>query len=165
MILHSPPTNRLVIDSRACRRRVVVFLMTAAGFGAPALSRAQVANKRLDALKQSKSVSEAMTLAGAGNSEPARRVLLDTPDILFAGASAQVRVVSQMPGTDWIMLLAEGRSLPVIDVVEFTPGEGRAMSAKVVLSRTTRFRAVARSGGRYFSVSREVKVAGAGCPQ
>ena len=165
MILNLPPPNCFVSDTRARRRLVVVFLLSAAGIGAPAVLRAQVANGRLDALKQSKSVAEAMSLAGAGNPEPARRVLLDMPDIVVAGASAEVRVVSQMPGTDWIMLLAEGRSLPVIDVVEFTPGEGRAMSAKVVLSRTTRFRAVARAGGRYFSVSREVKVAGAGCPR
>ena len=164
MFLHLPPTNSLESGVRARRRHVVVVLMSAAGIGAPALLWAQGANGRLSALKQSKSVAEAMTLAGVSNSEPARQVLLDTPDIVVAGATAEVRVVSQMPGTDWIMLLAEGRSLPVIDVVEFTPGEGRAVSAKVVLSRTTRFRAVARSGGRYFSVSREVKVAGVGCP-
>jgi predicted secreted protein len=115
-------------------------------------------------LKQSKSVSEAMSQAGIVNPAPARRVLLDAPDILISGGSAEIRVVSQMPGTDWIMLLAEDQPSPVIDVVEFTPGEGRSLSARVVLSRTTRIRAVARSAGRFFVVSREIKVAGAGCP-
>ena len=165
MFLLCAPNTTLVIDSRERRCFTLALLVSAATLGAPAVLRAQTSSGRPDALRQSKSVAEAMTLAGVVNPEPARRVLLDTPDILLAGDSVEIRVVSQMPGTDWIMLLAEGRSSPVIDVVEFTPGEGRALSAKVVLSRTTRFRAVVRSAGRYFSVTREVKVAAVGCPR
>ena len=165
MLIPYPSTNPFVINSRERRRFALALLVSAASLGAPAVLRAQVASARSDALRQSKSVSEAMALAGVVSPEPARRVLLDAPDILIAGDSAEIRVVSRMPGTDWIMLLAEGRSSPVIDVVEFTPGEDRALSAKVVLSRTTRLRAIARSAGRYYSVTREIKVAGAGCPR
>lgn len=139
------------------------LFVSAVSLTAPATLRAQAADPRMGALKTSRSVAEALNLAAVGNPEPGKRVLLETPDILIAGDSARIRVVSAMPGTDWIMLLAEGLPSPVIDVVEFTPGEGRALSAKVVLTRTTRIRAIARSGGRYFSVSREVKVASAGC--
>lgn len=165
MFLYAPATNPTLSDSRERRSFAVAFLASVIGLGVPALLRAQAPSARPDALKQSRSVQEAMSLAGVVNPEPARRVLLDAPDILISGASTEIRVVSQMPGTDWVMLLAEGQSSPVIDVVEFTPGEGHVLSAKVVLSRTTRFRAIARSGGRYFSVSREVKVAGVGCPR
>ena len=164
MFLHRSTTRHVASNSREKLRLALAFVMCAVGIGAPTLLQAQAISGRPSALKQSKSVLEALSLAGVVNPEPARRVLLDTPDIVPAGASAEVRVVSEMPGTDWIMLLAEGRSSPVIDVVEFTPGEGRVLSARVMLSRTTRFRAIARSGGRYFSVSREVKVAGVGCP-
>ncbi len=92
-------------------------------------------------------------------------MLLDAPDVLVAGDLAEIRVESRIPGTDWIMLIGEGLPSPVIDVIEFTPGEGRSLSAKIALSNNVRFRAIARSAGRYFSVSREVKVARAGCPQ
>lgn len=161
MIFFSSRTLDSASNSRERRRYTLAFGLSAVGVGAPV----QAVTSRFEALRQSKSVSEAMTLAGVANPEPARKVLLAVPDILTSGTSAQISVVSQMPGTDWIMLLAEGRSLPVIDVVEFAPGEGHAIFAKVVLERTTRFRAIARSAGRYFSVSREVKVASAGWPR
>jgi predicted secreted protein len=163
MLIQSPLPNPLVSDSRARRRFSLALLVAAAGLCAPVVLLAQPASVRPDALRKSKSVSEALALAGVVNPEPARQVLLDAPDIVVFGDLAQIRVLSRMPGTDWMMLLAEGHSSPVIEIVEFSPGEGRVLSAKIVLSHTTRLRAITRSAGRYFSVSREVKVAGVGC--
>ena len=168
MTTHHPslhlPTHPIPCDVQNRRGIAIALLVSPVVWAAPATARAQTAAPRLAALKASKSAAEALNLAAVGNPEPGKRVLLQTPDILVAGDLALIRVVSAMPGTDWIMLLAEGLPSPVIDVAEFTPGEGRALSGRVALTRSTRIRAIARSGGRYFSVSREIKVAAAGCP-
>jgi sulfur-oxidizing protein SoxY len=68
-----------------------------------------------------------------------------------------------MAGTDWIAVLVERNATPLSLVKDFTPGIDRTASLNVELTQTSRVRAIVRAGGKYFQVSREVKVATDDC--
>ena len=119
----------------------------------------------VDKAMQAKSVSEVVTLLGISAPEPGKRILLEVPEISSAGAKVPVKVLSQIPGTDWIAVLVERNNTPLALVKEFSPGTDRTVTLTVALTQTSRVRAVVRAGGKYYQVTHEVKVASDGCPQ
>lgn len=135
---------------------VLVLTVTAASSSDPA------AELRTRAL-QAKSVADAQNILGVRSPEPGRRVLLEVPDIVgLASASPQpvaVKVVSQIPGTDWIGVFIDRGARPLVDFKEFPPGSEVSWTVRAEVSRTTSVRAVVRAAGKYYQVSREVKVA------
>lgn len=123
-------------------------------------SAASAAQAALERAQQAKTPADVLAALGVSPAaEVGKRVLLEVPDVVAAGRSFKVRVSSQMPGTDWILILSERDSAPMVKLEEFTPGADRAAEAEIKLSQTGRVRAFVRSSGRYYQVSREVKVA------
>lgn len=122
----------------------------------------QAANPALERAQQAKTMSEAMAALGIANPEAGKRVLLEVPDVAVAGQAFKVNVQSKLPGTDWIAVFSERSPMPLVKLAEFAPGADRALGTEVRLVQTGRIRAVVRSGGKYYQVSREVKIATAG---
>ncbi len=112
---------------------------------------------------KAKTVVGALGLLGVVNPVPGKLVLLEVPDIVSAGQKVPVRVASTIAGTDWIAVLVERNATPLSLVKDFTPGIDRTASLNVELKQTSRVWAVVRAGGKYFHVSREVKVATDDC--
>jgi predicted secreted protein len=120
---------------------------------------APAANTPLERARQAKTTAEVLQLLGVPNPEPGKRVLLEVPDIAVANRPFTVKVSSQIPGTDWILILSERDPTPLVKLEEFSPGQDRASSVELRLASTARVRAIVRSSGKYYQVSREVKVA------
>ena len=112
---------------------------------------------------KAKTVVAALGLLGVANPVPGKQVLLEVPDIASVGQKVPVRVASMIPGTDWIAILVERNATPLALVKDFTPGIDRSASLNLELTQTSRVRAIVRAGGKYFQVSREVKVATDDC--
>lgn len=119
----------------------------------------QAANTALERARLAKTPTEVLQLLGVSNPEPGKRVLLEVPDIAVANRPFTVKVSSQIPGTDWILILSERDPTPLAKLEEFSPGQDRASSVELRLASTARVRAIVRSSGKYYQVSREVKVA------
>lgn len=117
------------------------------------------ASAALERARQAKTPAEVLSALGVPTPEPGKRVLLEVPDIAVANRPFNVKVSSQMPGTDWILILSERGPMPLATLQEFTPGADRSASVELKLPATGRVRAIVRSSGRYFQVSREVKIA------
>lgn len=120
---------------------------------------APAANTALERARQAKTAAEVLQLLGVSSPEPGKRVLLEVPDIAVANRPFTVKVSSQIAGTDWILILSERDPTPLAKLEEFSPGQDRASSVELRLASTARVRAIVRSGGKYYQVSREVKVA------
>lgn len=120
---------------------------------------APAASTAVERAREAKSAAEVLQLLGVSNPEPGKRVLLEVPDIVAANRPFTVKVSSQMPGTDWIMILSERDPTPLAKLEEFSPGQDRASTVELRLASTARVRAFVRSSGKYYQVSREVKVA------
>ena len=112
---------------------------------------------------QAKTVAEVLYILGVQSPEVGKLVLLKVPDIVGEGKKVSVEVISKMAGTDWIAVLADRNAVPLVHVQEFSPGTDRSVGVTVDLTQTSRIRALVRAGGKYYQVSREVKVATAGC--
>lgn len=113
----------------------------------------------LDRARQAKTLTDALAALGVANPEPGKKVLLEVPDIVVADRKFAVKVTSRMPGTDWMALFVERGSEPFVKLEEFPAGTDRELAAEIRFSQTSRVRAVVRSSGKYYQVSREVKVA------
>ena len=113
--------------------------------------------------RQAKSVADAYRVLGIQSPEPGRKVLLEVPDISNGGLQVPVKVTSKVPGTDWIAVFVDRNLTPFVQVDEFSPGMDRSVSVVVTMTQTSKVRAVVRSGGKYYEVAREVKVATDGC--
>ena len=116
-----------------------------------------------DLAYQAHTVADAQRQLGVQNPEPGPKLLLEAPDIV-AGTergtvTVQLKLTTRMPGTDWMALLVEGADPPLLVHKDFTPGNDQTLESKVKLSATSRVRAVVRVAGKYYQVSREVKVA------
>ncbi|PZP27290.1 MAG: hypothetical protein DI603_22245 [Roseateles depolymerans] len=116
-------------------------------------------DEALDRAKQAKTLTDALAALGVTNPEPGNKVLLEAPDIVVIDRKFPVKVTSRMPGTDWVALFVERGTEPFVKLEEFPAGADRELSAEVRLPLTAKLRAVVRSGGKYYQVSREVKVA------
>lgn len=108
---------------------------------------------------KAKTVKEAMTALGAQGPDLGRRVLLDVPDIVDGGKKVSVTVTSKMPGTDWIGILVDRHPEPLQFTQDLPPAAEQTVEAKVDLIQTSRVTALVRAGGKFYQVSREVKVA------
>lgn len=120
---------------------------------------ASAASAALERARQAKTPAEVLSALGVATPEPGKRVLLEVPDIAVANRPFTVKVSSQMPGTDWILILSERDPMPLAKLQEFSPGADRATSVEIQLPLTGRIRAIVRSSGKYYQVSREVKIA------
>lgn len=116
-------------------------------------------NAALERVQQAKTAAEVLTALGVSTPEPGRRVLLEAPDIAVAGRAFTVKVSSQMAGTDWILILSEPGPTPLVKLQEFSPGADRSLVASLKLTQTGRVRAIVRTSGKYYQVTREVKIA------
>lgn len=112
---------------------------------------------------KAKSVKEVYALLGVQSPEPGKRVLLEAPDIAATGAKVAVKVVSKIPGTDWMAVLVDRNSTPLVLTKDFSPGADHTVAVAVNLAQTSRVRAVVRAGGKYYEVAREVKLATNDC--
>ena len=125
-------------------------------------SRTNAAEPR-DKAYEAKTFTEAQTLLGVQSPEPGLRVRLTTPDIVdgsaVAGARVPVRVASQIPGTDWIAVFVDRGAKPLVTYRDFPPGDDHELTVSVPMTQTASVRAVVRAGGKFYQVSREVKVA------
>ena len=107
---------------------------------------------------KARTAQEALALLGVAATEPGRKVLLDAPDLALKGRQVVVKVSSQIPGTDWIAVLAEPREAPFLQARDFAPGVDHSLSVPVAFNRTSVVQAVVRAAGKYYVVKREVKV-------
>ena len=70
-----------------------------------------------------------------------------------------IKLTSRLPGTDLIALVDERADPALILMEEFAPGLDLSLRASITLKRTSRVRALVRAGGKFYEVSREIKVA------
>jgi len=113
----------------------------------------------LDRAQSAKTLGDALIALGVANPEPGPRVLLEAPDIAIAGRLIQVKATSRIPGTDWIALFVDRGNAPLLGLSEFTAGVDHELTASLKLDQTSRVHAIVRSGGKYYRVIREIKVA------
>jgi sulfur-oxidizing protein SoxY len=105
------------------------------------------------------SVAAAQAALGAGALLPGQSVIrLDVPDIATAVGAVAVRVTPELAGVTQVAVLVHRGTFPLAAVMR--PDGARApYEITVYLDRTNRVTALVEADGKWYTVSREIKLA------
>lgn len=111
---------------------------------------------------ESKAVDEALKSLGAANLIDSRDIAITAPDIAENGAVVPIAVVSKIPNTQSISIIAEKNPFPLAATFDIT-GSDPYVSTRVKMGQTSNVRAVVKADGKYYTAVKEVKVTVGGC--
>ena len=113
---------------------------------------------------EAKEVSAAVKALGAPSVADSKDIVIKAPDIAENGAVVPVEVVSNIPNTISLAILADKNPFPVSSAFDFGDGAVPEMAVRLRLGQTSNVRAIAKtSDGKYFVALKEVKVTVGGC--
>lgn len=111
----------------------------------------------------SKALADALKSIGATNAVESDDILIKAPEIAENGAIVPIEVVSRIPNTRFIAILAEKNPFPLIGTFDLRDGAAGFVSTRVKLGQTSLVRVIVKADDRVYSASREVKVTIGGC--
>jgi predicted secreted protein len=126
----------------------------------PAVAAAQASAPSLPAgIHSATSVKDAIALLGAGEAAASGRLLVDVPDIHTSKLPVPVRLRSELPNTDAMVLLVERAPRPVAAAIAMRPMQQPEVVFQLPFARTSPVRLLVRSDGKWYSVTRTVRMA------
>jgi sulfur-oxidizing protein SoxY len=111
----------------------------------------------------SKALGDALKALGASGAAESRDIAITAPDIAENGAVVPIEVVSRIPNTLSISIIAEKNPFPLVATLEFANGAEPYAYVRIKMGQTSNVRAVVHAGGKFFTAAREVKITVGGC--
>ena len=136
-----------------------VCAVAALGLGTPLTAHASSDDTRF----KSDNIEKILAEIGAKDAKPSKAIMLDTPEVASNGAMVPVEVKSDIPGTDYIALIADKNPFPLLAEFDVMDGAVAYVSARIKMRETSRVRAVVKANGQFYMVDNEVKVTIGGC--
>lgn len=112
---------------------------------------------------ESKAVPDALKSLGASGAADSRDIVITAPDIAENGAVVPIEVVSRIPNTQSISIIAEKNPFPLAATMDFINGAEPYAYVRIKLGQTSNVRAVVKADGKFFSAVKEVKITVGGC--
>ncbi|MRR49553.1 MAG: thiosulfate oxidation carrier protein SoxY [Rhodocyclaceae bacterium] len=113
---------------------------------------------------EAKDLNGAMKGLGASAAADSKDLVLKAPDIAENGAVVPVEVISNIPNTISIAVFVEKNPSPLTSAFNFANGALPEVSVRLKMGQTSNVKAVAKTAdGKFFAVSKEVKVTVGGC--
>ena len=115
-----------------------------------------------------KAAFEAKDMAGAlagvgGQGADSTQITVKAPDIAENGAVVPVEIISAIPGTERIVIVAEKNGFPLVADFALSNGAEGFVSTRIKMGATSNVRAIVKAGGKTYSAAKEVKVTIGGC--
>lgn len=111
----------------------------------------------------SKAVADALKSIDATTSVESPDILIKAPEIAENGAIVPIEVVSRIPNTRFIAILAEKNPFPLVGTFNLRNGAEGFVSTRVKLGESSLVRVIVKDDQKVYSASREVKVTIGGC--
>ena len=112
---------------------------------------------------ESKAVAEAMKSLGASSAAESREIVITAPDIAENGAVVPIEVVSRIPNTQSISIIAEKNPFPLAATADFANGAEPYAYVRIKMGQTSNVRVVVKADGKFFTTAKEVKITVGGC--
>jgi sulfur-oxidizing protein SoxY len=139
----------------------LLALLAAAGWLVPSDAGAQAWNK---AAFEAKTMDETLKALAAGTPTQSKDIaFVSTPDIAENGAVVPIGVSSAIPKTEAIAILIEKNPNTLAASFEIPPGTEPAISTRVKMGQSSNVYALVKADGRFYVVSKEIKVTLGGC--
>jgi sulfur-oxidizing protein SoxY len=112
---------------------------------------------------EAKAAPDALKALGVAGAQPNKDITLTAPDIAENGAQVPVTVTSRIANTQSISIIVDKNPFPLSSTYEFANGADSYVSTKLKMGQTAHIIAVVKADGKFFTVSKEVKVTIGGC--
>jgi len=112
---------------------------------------------------ETKDMAAAITALDASGAAESDQIVLDAPTIAENGTRVPIKVTSNIPNTEHIILLAEKNGTPLLADFDLMNGTEGYVETMVKLGGTGNVRAIVKAGGKVYTASKEVKVTIGGC--
>ena len=112
---------------------------------------------------ESKAVADVMRSLGATDATQSRDIVITAPDIAENGAVVPIEIISRIPDTQSISVIAEKNPFPLAATMSFTNGAEPYAYVRIKMGQTSNVRAVVRAGNKFFTAVREIKITIGGC--
>jgi sulfur-oxidizing protein SoxY len=158
--------NTMDMIRRTVLKGISASGVLAAALAAGALKPTQVlaADEWNRAAFDAKEINAVLKGLGASSTADSKDIVLTAPEIAENGAVVPVTVVSNIPDTVSIAILAIKNPLPLSGSFEFANGGVPDVQVRMRLAETTAVRAVVKTAdGKFYSTQKEVKVTVGGC--
>ena len=112
---------------------------------------------------ESRAMADALKALGAGNPAESRDIVITAPEIAENGAVVPVAIVSKIPNTQQISIIAEKNPRPLMATFDVASGSEGYVSTRVKMGETSNVWAVVKAEGNFFAAKKEVKITVGGC--
>lgn len=119
--------------------------------------------KRNQAAFDKKGLNDAIKALYGTSSTMEGKVKIKVPPIAENGAAVPVTISSDAENVESIALFVEGNPRALVTVIEFASNAVPKLSTRIKLGKTANVVAVAKIGGKLYSMKKNVKVTIGGC--
>lgn len=91
--------------------------------------------------------------------EPSNRLLIEVPEVSLDAERIPVRIRSELPGTEMMLLMAATAVPPAIAQFTIPVGTEAEIQTQIRLKGTTTVQLIVRAGGKLYTAQKEVKIA------
>jgi sulfur-oxidizing protein SoxY len=112
---------------------------------------------------EAKSLGEALDAMGGIVPLESAKIILTAPEIAENGAEVSITVESMFPRTEQISILVDKNPTALAANFTFPQGTEGYISTRIKMAQTSKLVVLVKAEGKYYRVSREVKVTGGGC--
>ena len=134
-------------------------LFTAVGLIQPGMAWASSDKLAFEA----KTMAEALDALGVKVADGSEAIHLTVPEIAENGAVVPVTVASSLANSEKIYILVDKNPNAVAASFSFPEGTESFVTTRVKMKETSSVIALVKAGGKFYRVSREVKVTAGGC--
>lgn len=112
---------------------------------------------------ESKALADAIKSLGAANAAESRDISITAPDIAENGAVVPIAVLSRIPNTQQISIIAEKNPFPLAATFDVSNGGEGYISTRIKMGQTSDVWAIVKAGDKFFTAKKEVKITVGGC--
>lgn len=111
----------------------------------------------------SKNINDAIKKLGIDSLTESKDIILKAPDLAENSAVVPIEVISKLPNTQEIIILAEKNPFPLVGSFEITEFIDPYISIRTKLAQTSIVKVIIKANNKFYFASKEVKVTIGGC--
>ncbi|HZW25444.1 MAG TPA: thiosulfate oxidation carrier protein SoxY [Gallionella sp.] len=112
---------------------------------------------------EARTMNDALDALGEALPEDTAAILLTAPDVAENGAVVPVTVESSLARTEQISILVDKNPTMLVSSFAIPEGTEGYLSTRIKMAQTATVIALVKANGKFYRVSREVKVTAGGC--
>jgi len=106
---------------------------------------------------------DALKQLGAENAAKSDQVEIIASELAEDGNMVPIEIVSKLPGTESMYILADGNPIIIVASYDIYPGTIPHIKTRIRMAKTSSIHALVKANGEFYKTSMEIKVTLGGC--